>query len=335
VSTVQEPQGVAGSIEDRLTLSPSPWETEVFVVRGEDRGVLRKEIQTLTAFLERSPSVALKDLAFTLNKSLLPGGSRLAVVAGSVADLRNRLGRAGERLADPACRQIKDSAGIYYCDEPLSPQGRLAFLFPGEGAQYRNMLRDLCEHFAEVRDSFDGAGRMASALGHEGWSPGRFLFVPPDASAEEEARAERELRQLGNAMLSVLIADWAILQLLRRLGLRPDAVAGHSMGELAALWAGEGLEMDPALLPRVIATMNALQGQEEQGGGVDAVLLAVGAGRHALADLIDKAGSGVYLAMDNCPHQSVVVGLPGPMKAIEAELEQRRVLCERLPFRRP
>jgi acyl transferase domain-containing protein len=333
----------ARSVGDRITVSPSHhvplstsgWETEVFVVCGADREELRKEIQTLAALLERSPDMVLKDLAFTLNTKLAPGGSRLAVVAGSPAELRSRLTRAGERLADPACQQIKDGVGIYYFDEPLYPQGRLAFLFPGEGAQYRNMLRDLCEHFPEVRDCFEGAERTASALGRGGWSPGRFLFLPPGASAEEEARAEKELRQLGNAMLSVLIADWALLRLLRRLGLRPDAVAGHSMGELAALWAGECLEMDGALLPRVIATMDMLQGQEQQGEGVEAVLLAAGAGRQTLLEVIDKAGPGVYLAMDNCPHQGVVVGLPGPMKAVEAELERRHVLCERLPFHRP
>src|SRR5262249_51268316 len=67
----------------------------------------------------------------------------------------------------------------------------------------------------------------------------------------------------------------------------------------------------------------------------EAVLLAVGAGRQALSEVIDRAGPGVYLAMDNCPHQSVVVGLSEPMAVVEAELQRRQVLCERLPFRRP
>jgi malonyl CoA-acyl carrier protein transacylase/phosphopantetheinyl transferase len=312
-------------------LSSPAWETEVFVLRGEDRAALRQKVQALATYLECGSGVALKDLAFTLNTALPPGGSRLAVVAGTSADLRTRLTRAVERLADCACKQIKDSVGIYYFSEPLSPQGRLAFLFPGEGAQYLNMLRDLCEAFPEVRDCFAGADRMAGALGQPERSLSRVLFVSP----QEQDRAEKELRQLDHAMFSVLVADWAINRLLGRLGVRPDAVAGHSMGELAALVAADCLEMDDSLLPRVLATLDALQEQEDRGSGGEAVLLAVGAGRQALSEVLAKAGPGVYLAMDNCPHQSVVVGLPRPMAVVEAELQQRQVLCERLPFRRP
>src|SRR5262249_62396379 len=61
-----------------------------------------------------------------------------------------------------------------------------------------------------------------------------------------------------------------------------------------------------------------------------------GAGGGAVAGRIGPgAGEGVFLGRDNGPHQGVVVGPPGPMAAVEAELQARRVLCERLPFRRP
>src|SRR5262249_13139686 len=155
-----------------------------------------------------------------------------------------------------------------------------------------------CQHFPEVRDCFAGADRMVAALGHPERSLSRVLFVAP----EEQEPAEKELRRLGNAMFSVLVADWAIYRLLRRLGVRPDAVAGHSMGELAALCAADCLDLDDSLLPRVFATLDALQEQEAQSAGGEAVLLAVGAGRQALAAVLAGAGPGVYLAMDNCPH---------------------------------
>src|SRR5262245_30943762 len=123
------------------------WESEVLVLRGDDRAELRRRVQMLADFLARTPTVELKDLAFTLNTTLAPGGSRLAIVAESVADLQARLGRAAERLADPRCRSIKDSRGSYFFEEPLHPRGKLALLFPGEGSQYLNMLADLLPHF--------------------------------------------------------------------------------------------------------------------------------------------------------------------------------------------
>ena len=52
--------------------------------------------------------------------------------------------RAAERLADPKCKQVRDASGIYFFENPLAEQGTVALLFPGEGAQYLNMLADLC-----------------------------------------------------------------------------------------------------------------------------------------------------------------------------------------------
>src|SRR5262245_61020057 len=84
------------------------WETEVYVLRGEDRAGLVRRVRSLLDDLGRQPEVSPVKLAFTLNSDLPAGGSRLAVVAGSVAELRSRLTRAAARLDDASCRQIND-----------------------------------------------------------------------------------------------------------------------------------------------------------------------------------------------------------------------------------
>ena len=83
-------------------------------------------------------------MAATLAADLEPGGVRLGVVAGTVTDLRAKLGRAAGRLADPACKAVRDASGVYFFGEPLYTPGSLALMFPGEGAQYLYMLADLC-----------------------------------------------------------------------------------------------------------------------------------------------------------------------------------------------
>ncbi len=137
------------------------WESEAIILRGDDRDELRRRVLELGDFLTHTPAVELKDLAFTLNTSLAPGGSRLAMVVESVADLQTRLARADERLADPRCRQIKDSRGSYFFETPLHSQGKLALFFPGEGSQYLNMLGDLLPHFPEVRQHFERCDRLS------------------------------------------------------------------------------------------------------------------------------------------------------------------------------
>jgi malonyl CoA-acyl carrier protein transacylase len=338
VTTVltQSHQGVVASPASDLVTPSRSWETELFVLRGDDRPHLRRNINELTTFLAASPEISLSDLAFTINTALSPEGCRLAIVAGSLIDLRSRLGRASERLADPQCQSIRDVGGIYFFDKPLYPDGRVAILFPGEGAQYLNMLKDLYPHFPEVRERFDDWDRHAAQTGRPNQTLARLLFVPTDAGVDEKAHAEKNLRQLGNAMLSVLVADWTIFQLLQQLCLPIHVVAGHSMGEFTALCAAGCVEVKPSQLDRVLSTMETLQRQEEQGTGLEAILLAVGAGRRVVAEVIrETAPDAVYLAMDNCPHQSVVVGPPEPMRLVESELLMRRIMHERLPFRRP
>jgi malonyl CoA-acyl carrier protein transacylase len=319
-------------------ISPSAaslrWETEVIVLRGDDRADLGQRVRALIDYLERTPAIELKELAFTLNTALAPGGSRLAIVAESVADLQTRLGRAAERLADPRCLQIKDSRGSYYFDEPLHPRGKLAFLFPGEGGQYLNMLRDLFPHFPEVRAHFEQCDRLSVQSGrHEPIS--RAILLPETLTPEECQQAERELWRLDNAIASILIADWSIYQLLLHLGLRPNAIASHSAGEFSALTAAGCFEHNDTLIAELFTLGRVLRRQEDDGTMAEFVLLAVSADSRALADILLPKQDTVRVAMSNCPHQTVLAGLPSAMTLVEKDLSARGIVCERLPFSRP
>ena len=186
------------------------------------------------------------------------------------------------------------------------------------------------------RPSSPNATQCAGTAGDVGPSLTEVFLPPDDAGPDDLAHAEEELRRIDHAMLSVMMADWALYLVLERLGLSPDVVAGHSMGELVALWAagcvegGEGF-----MLPLIRETMEVMR-REEESAQARYTLLAVGAGRESLAELIAAVGDQrVVVAMDNCPRQTVVVGPPEPMATVEAELQRRRVLFERLPFHRP
>ena len=71
-------------------------------------------------------------------------------------------GAMGEQVA---AAENRDPKVIRPLAEPLHPQGGVAFLFPGEGAQYLNMLADLREHFPEVRECFEASDQSAEAAG--------------------------------------------------------------------------------------------------------------------------------------------------------------------------
>ncbi|MFM8271850.1 MAG: polyketide synthase dehydratase domain-containing protein [Gemmata sp.] len=313
-----------------------PADTVLFVLRAGDREALRAAALALAAAVEEQAEFALADLAAMLAAQVRPGGSRLAVVAGSREELLARLKRAAERLADPKCRQIRDSNGLYYFDQPLAERGTVALLFPGEGAQYLNMLADLCGVFPEVEDTFAWCDRLAAEAGRPEASLRRVLHLPPDAPADEKAAAEAQLRGLGPSIFGVLLADQAIFRVLEGLRVPVAAVAGHSAGEIGALLASGAMDSRDSHGSRLPEIMDVMQRQESEAGGPDVALLAVGASKATIeAVATEVAGGAVVVAMDNCPHQCVAVGPTHLVAAVESALAEKGLIAERLPFKRP
>ncbi len=307
------------------------WDTEAILLSAPDRPGLIAQIDELLHWLKNDPEHSLLDVAYSLNsrREHLPQSARLGVVVSSLPDLIERLTPLPSRLGDPACRFLHDRRGVYFWDRPLldtNPEG-LAFLFPGEGSQYLGMMADLCFHFPEVRRSFDTADRIARDLGHT-QSPSEHLFG--DASGGEQG-----LWSTTTAVNVVLNAQWALYQLLCRLGLRPNAVVGHSSGEILALSAGGVFETDRELQHKLGRLGSIMSGFESAGDLPVARLVAVAAHKDRLEALCrDLGASDVDTAMDNCPHQ-VVLAIPAAdhSRVIE-RLRRENILFEELPFSR-
>ena len=311
------------------------WDTEAFCLSGQNRADLARRAQILIDQLTQRPSASPKDLAFTLNTNFNPDHpERLGLVAKSAAELVERLGGAITRLLDPACKSIRDTRGTYFWDrgENLEPP-QVAFLFPGEGSQYPAMLGDLAPHFPEVRAMLDTADRLARQSGSRA--------DDPDAPWPSEILYGRGDNGTGLwsaevAVNVVLSAEWALYQILRRLGLKPDAVLGHSSGEFLALAAAGVLAMSKAFEDG-LAALASLFGRLETTGEMPAAqLVAVATDRAKVEAAIAEVGQTdtVEVAMDNCPHQVVIAGEPASVDTVVARLRERGTLCEVLPFAR-
>jgi acyl transferase domain-containing protein/phosphopantetheinyl transferase len=314
---------------DGLTPGCQPrWETEAILLDAPDRAGWLDWARRLRDWLGRGAngSVALKDLAYTLNAAPSGGPFRVGLVVSSTADLAERLGPLIERLVDPNCRSIRDARGAYFWDEPLAGPRSVAFLFPGEGSQYPGMLADLCAHFPEVRTLFDTSDRVARVLGH--------ARLPSAALFEGSGSDEASLWSVGTAINVVLSAQWALYQLLTRLGLRPDAVVGHSSGELLALAAAGAVTVDHEFEDKLGAVGSVFERLEASGQVPTAALVAIGADQARVETACREVGHGLSIAMDNCPHQVVVAGPEDAVEVLVRRLRQQGVMCEYLPFAR-
>ncbi|MFW6195553.1 MAG: type I polyketide synthase, partial [Chloroflexota bacterium] len=313
----------------------APWDTEVCILQAGDRQDLIAEAQSLLSFARSNPGVALGNVAKTLNTGLRDGTERLAVVAASTDDLAQKLERAVERLSDPEKEQIKDRRGIYYFSGQPGRTGRTAFLFPGEGAQYPGMLADLYLHFPAVREKFDRMDRLFQDH-PRGSLPSEAFFPRPTFSDAERAEVEARLWQIEGAVESVLTADMAMFSLLRRIELEPGVLLGHSSGEYAAIAASSVIDLEDEERFRQFALdLNALYQEEEEKGGVpEARMLAVGADSAQVGEIVSDAGGQLYVAMDNCPHQTVIVGEEEAAQLAEELLRQKGLIYQMLPFER-
>ncbi|MGP0047889.1 MAG: beta-ketoacyl synthase N-terminal-like domain-containing protein, partial [Solirubrobacteraceae bacterium] len=314
-----------------------PWETEVCVLEAESPGALADEAERLARALAAAPQMSLTDLAFTLANELgaAQHPQRLAIVASTPEDLRAKLGQAVEKLRAPDCRRIKTTGGVYYESEPLGREGKVVLVFPGEGAQYPNMLADLCREFAPAREVFDRMDRVYTdhPRGHllSDW-----VFPRPAFSEHERLHNEARLMELDIAVESVLTANAAVHAVVSRLVGHVDAIVGHSSGEhSAAIAAGV---LDVSTDARLAAFSHGLHASycdaEARDDVPEAALLAIGADAEGARRIAQAAGGELYLAMDNCPHQVVVVGDAGAAARAREIAAADGVMCEVLPYDR-
>ena len=328
-------------IDKNETLMPhsngDPWDSELFVLQAASRSELIDEAKRLRDYLSVNPEVRIADLAAGMNH-LLPDGIRLACVAESTDQLVRHLQRAEEKLSNPRCQQLRDVSGLYFQEQPIDHGGRIAFLYPGEGAQYPGMLTGLADAFPEVRAILNRCQTLAA---NHNSSSGELLKDVMRMSLQPDSQSQPTSR-LSTDLMAVFLADWAYAAIMADvLGLHPAAAAGHSAGELSALSHANVLDSDE----EVIELVRAMRQMDEDLGEqqAPAALLAVGASREKVEGYLAEANPPlssdgqptVYVAMDNCPHQTVLVGVPTAMAVVEETLRKHDAIYERLDLDRP
>ena len=227
---------------------------------------------------------------------LLNDSARVGVVASTSSEAAHLLELAIGRLRlEPDSPAWSDPRGVHYRRRSLDLTGRIAALFPGQGSQHVGMARALGCAFPPVRE-------VLSALGEEA----RYVDPPPAFTAGERERQEIELRRTEHAQPAIGAVSAGLYRLLHAAGFKPDFVAGHSFGELTALWAA-GAFGDKDLLDLARARGRAMAPPDDMDGGA---MVAVSTRPDELRGL-----DGVYVANENGPRQTVIAG---PRKAIAA-----------------
>jgi len=231
----------------------------------------------------------------------LAGASvRAAIDYGGAADLADKAAMAVQALngGTAAMRKMLRARGIFLGSGPAP---KVAFLYPGQGSQYVNMLGQLRATEPIVAQTFAEADQVMAPL--LGKPLTEFIFVDA-ADPAAVARLEQQLLQTEITQPAVLTADIALTRLLRAYGIQPDMVMGHSLGEYGALVAAGAMSFEAAL-EAVSARGKEMASLEIPDRGAMAAVMAP---LDEIERTVDSVDGYVVTANVNSSHQAVIGG---------------------------
>ncbi|QUH00053.1 SDR family NAD(P)-dependent oxidoreductase [Saccharopolyspora erythraea] len=284
----------ADEAEPALDSGPVP-----LVLSGRDEQAMRAQAGRLAGHLAREPRNSLRDIGFTLATRRSAWEHR-AVVVGDRDDALDGLRAVADgRIADrTATGQARTRRGV-------------VMVFPGQGAQWQGMARDLLRESQVFADSIRDCERALAP--HVDWSLTELLGG---------ARPLDRVDVVQPALFAVMVS---LAALWRSYGVEPAAVVGHSQGEIAAAHVAGALTLEDAA-KLVAVRSRVLRRLGGQGG-----MASFGLGTEQAAERIGRFAGALSIASVNGPRSVVVAGESGPLDELIAECEAEGITARRIP----
>lgn len=272
---------------------------ELILLSARTEAALERATDRLAAHLQDHRNLSLSDVAYTLQVGRKQFGHRRALVASSIDDTIQAL-------------KARDAKRLHtFASDKAAPS--VVFMFPGGGAQYAGMGRELYTTQAAYRAGLDEA---LSVLETELATSLRGLLLDP----RDPARDGSELARPSLSLTALFATEYAMARQLMAWGLEPAAMIGHSMGEyVAAVLSGVMSVRDAQamllLRGRLLETLHA--------GAMLSVSLPE-------RELLPYLNSELCLAGVNAESLCVVSGPVSAIAALEATLTAKDLDCTRL-----
>jgi acyl transferase domain-containing protein/thioesterase domain-containing protein/acyl carrier protein len=285
---------------DRAPSDPSDWPFQLLVVSGRSKAALEANARALAAHLRAHPEQPLADVAWTLKTGRRAFEHRRVLVAASHAE-------AADLLEGSDARRV-------FTHQHLVDDPEVVFMFPGGGAQYAGMARELYATEPVFQDWMDrGLAILQKRIDYDI----RALWLPESGN---HAHAVERLKRPSVQLPLIMLVEHALAQLWISWGVKPAALVGHSMGENTAACLAGVMSFEDCI------GLVHLRGQLFDSippGGMLSVPLHADEVRGLLGQELDMASV-------NAPELCVVSGPQEALDQLEARLREREVEPQRI-----
>ncbi len=290
--------------------APPPAERapELLLLSAHTPAALEAASARLAAHLRSRPDPDLSDVALTLRLGRRQLPLRRVLVARDAAE-------AAAALEEGAPERV-------WTAEAPDAARRVAFLFPGQGAQEAGMAAALHAREPVFRAEVDACCELLAEQGLPGLRDLQGLLAA-GASDDDDRAAAARLAETEVAQPALFIVEYALARLWMSWGLRPAGLLGHSLGEYVAACLAGVMSLPDALA--LVAERGRLTAKLPPGA-----MLAVSLGEAELAALLP---AGVEIAAVNAADRTVAAGRPEAVERLAEILAARGVEHRRLPVR--